>query len=87
MPVWMKCWCNTGGYMLGFVLAGVVYMLAEKIFGEKLWAKLAALLLGLALCYAFGTAWNKWNLSRMNLKASTGASIEEYADDGEVPEN
>ena len=40
-----------------------------------------------ASAYEFGTAWNKWNLSRMGLKASTGASIEEYADDGEVPEN
>ena len=40
-----------------------------------------------ASAFEFGTAWNKWNLSRMDLKASTGASIEEYADDGEVPEN
>ena len=40
-----------------------------------------------ASAYEFGTAWNKWNLSRMDLKASSGASIEEYADDGEVPEN
>jgi hypothetical protein len=35
----------------------------------------------------FASAWNKWNLSRMNLKANAGASTEEYSDDGEVPEN
>ena len=40
-----------------------------------------------AVAYEFGSAWNKWNLSRLNLKANSGASIEEYADDGEVPEN
>jgi hypothetical protein len=35
----------------------------------------------------FASAWNKWNLSRMALKANAGASTEEYSDDGEVPEN
>ena len=40
-----------------------------------------------AVSYDFSSAWNKWNLSRMELKANSGASFEEYADDGEVPEN
>ena len=39
-----------------------------------------------AASYSFVSAWNQWNLSRMNLKASSAASIEDYADDGEVPE-
>ena len=43
--------------------------------------------LGQANAFEFAAAWNKWNLSRMNLKASAGASTEEYEDDGEVPEN
>ena len=37
--------------------------------------------------YSFVSAWNKWNLSRMNLKASSAASVEDYADDGEVQED
>ena len=39
-----------------------------------------------AASYAYVSAWNTWNLSRMNLKASSAASIEDNADDGEVPE-
>ena len=48
---------NTGGYLAGFLLLGVVYMIAERLFGEKLQIKTSALLTGLAVCYAFGTAW------------------------------
>ena len=48
---------TTGGYLLGFILVGLVYWLSEKLFGNKLPARIAALVLGLLLCYAFGTAW------------------------------
>lgn len=48
---------NTGGYMVGFIFIGLLYTLAEKLFGRKLWAEAAAMVLGLAVCYAFGTAW------------------------------
>ncbi len=47
---------TTGGYLLGFLLTGLVYWLFER-FGRSLWLRVAALLLGLALCYAFGTLW------------------------------
>ena len=43
--------------------------------------------LGQANAFDITSGWNKWNLSRMNLKAGAGASTEEYGDDGEVPEN
>ena len=48
---------NTGGYMVGFLFIGPLYGLAVRLFGKKLWAEAAALLLGMAVCYAFGTAW------------------------------
>ncbi len=48
---------NTGGYMIGFLLIGAIYWLWEKLPGRKLWTEAAALVLGLAVCYAFGTAW------------------------------
>ena len=48
---------STGGYMLGFVLIGLVYASAERLFGGRAVPQIAALVLGLALCYAFGTAW------------------------------
>ena len=47
----------TGGYILGFIFIGLIYWLAVKLFGKKLWTEAAALVLGLIVCYAFGTAW------------------------------
>ncbi|MBO5940946.1 MAG: SurA N-terminal domain-containing protein [Kiritimatiellae bacterium] len=40
--------------------------------------------LGQANAIEFASAWNKWNLSRMNVKPGAGASMEESKDDGEV---
>ena len=48
---------KTGGYILGFVLTGVSYLIAVKAFGENRWIKIAALVIGLLACYAGGTAW------------------------------
>ena len=47
----------TGGYVLGFLLTGLIYWAFEYLFSDKLWIKIAALILGLIVCYAFGTAW------------------------------
>lgn len=47
----------TGGYIIGFVLIGLAYWLFETIFSKKLWAQIVSLVLGLIVCYAFGTAW------------------------------
>lgn len=47
----------TGGYIIGFVFIGLTYWLAETIFGKKLWIQIASLVIGLVICYAFGTAW------------------------------
>lgn len=49
---------NTGGYILGFIFIGLIYTLFTKIFKKKsIFIKIAALVLGLAICYAFGTIW------------------------------
>ena len=48
---------NTGGYILGFIFISLIYMLSERLFKKKTVAKIAALVLGLAVCYVFGTAW------------------------------
>lgn len=47
----------TGGYMLGFLLTGIVYMVFERLFGKSLKISVISLILGLFLCYAFGTVW------------------------------
>ena len=48
---------STGGYILGFIFTGLIYMLFMKFFKKSLVTKVIALVIGLAVCYAFGTAW------------------------------
>lgn len=48
---------TTGGYIVGFVLSGLVYWAMTAAFGEKLPIMIIAMVLGLLVCYAFGTAW------------------------------
>ena len=47
----------TGGYIVGFVFVGLIYWLFETLLQKKLWWQICALVLGLAVCYAFGTGW------------------------------
>lgn len=48
---------STGGYIIGFLFVGLIYILFEKFFKKNIVMKIVALVLGLAVCYAFGTAW------------------------------
>lgn len=48
---------TTGGYILGFLAAALVYWLCTTRLGEGLRVVIPACVLGLAACYAFGTAW------------------------------
>ena len=53
---------NTGGYILGFIFMGLIFLLFEKIsssdlFVRKMILSIVCLLLGLFVCYSFGTAW------------------------------
>lgn len=47
----------TGGYLLGFLLTALVMWGAERLWGNSAPVFLASALLGLALCYLFGSAW------------------------------
>lgn len=47
----------TGGYIIGFIFTAIIVGFASDKFGEKLWVLIIAMLLGVAVCYAFGTAW------------------------------
>ena len=48
---------STGGYIIGFLFTGLIYILFTKFFKKNIVMKVVALVLGLAVCYAFGTAW------------------------------
>lgn len=48
---------NTGGYIVGFIFMGLVYRLIVGFLGKKLWVEILAMVIGLAVCYSFGTVW------------------------------
>lgn len=48
---------STGGYIVGFIFMGLVYWLIVHFLGKKTWVEILAMVAGLAVCYAFGTAW------------------------------
>jgi biotin transport system substrate-specific component len=48
---------STGGYIVGFILMALAYWLITKAFGDKLPVMIISMVVGLAVCYAFGTAW------------------------------
>lgn len=48
---------TTGGYLLGFLFMPLICLAFEKVFGTGLIPQIAALVIGLFVCYAFGTAW------------------------------
>lgn len=48
---------STGGYIVGFIAMALVYWLLTARLETSLPASVAACVLGLAVCYAFGTAW------------------------------
>lgn len=47
----------TGGYMIGWVFAGLAMWLWETLMGRKLWAQAVSMLIGLFICYGTGTGW------------------------------
>ena len=48
---------TTGGYILGFLAMPLVYWAVTALIRERTWVMAAAMVLGLLVCYAFGTAW------------------------------
>lgn len=48
---------TTGGYIIGFLLSALLYWAMTQALGEKTPVMVAAMVLGLIVCYAFGTAW------------------------------
>ena len=48
---------NTGGYIVGFLFSALVMWGMEKIVGKKTWGLALSMVMGLLVCYAFGTLW------------------------------
>ncbi|MDO5153459.1 MAG: biotin transporter BioY [Eubacteriales bacterium] len=48
---------TTGGYIVGFLFSALVMWLMERLLGKKPWVLALSMVLGLLVCYAFGTVW------------------------------
>lgn len=47
----------TGGYIIGYIVAALVISLMLKKLGKKIYTVVPSIIIGILLCYAFGTAW------------------------------
>lgn len=70
----------TGGYIIGFIFTALIVGFAVKLFGKKAWVYAASMVLGIAVCYAFGTAWffivhNRGNADAVSLSAALGMCV------------
>lgn len=66
---------NTGGYVLGFLLSALLMWGMEKLLGKNLWVLGAGMVLGLLVCYAFGTAWFMVLYTRANGAVAFGTVL------------
>ena len=47
----------TGGYIIGFIFTALIVGVMLKLLGKKVWVYILSMIIGIADCYAFGTAW------------------------------
>lgn len=66
---------TTGGYLIGFALSAAVYWVLEDLYERLPWLRIAALVLGLAVCYAFGTAWFMLVYARQSGAVGLGTAL------------
>lgn len=66
---------TTGGYILGFLMSGLVYWLVTSLAGNRTWAVALGMVLGLLVCYAFGTAWFMTVYARTKGAVSLSAAL------------
>lgn len=47
----------TGGYIVGFLFTALIVGLAADKIGKKIWQNIIFMIIGIAVCYLFGTIW------------------------------
>ncbi len=66
---------TTGGYLLGFILMGLVYWIGEQMSRDSRGVRIVSMILGLLLCYAFGTAWFMLVYARQSGAIALGTAL------------
>ncbi len=47
----------TGGYVIGFLFMALIMWLMDAVSKKALWLRAVSMLIGLAVCYLFGSLW------------------------------
>ena len=72
-----KLFGPTGGYLIGFIfLAAIAGFFVEK-FPAKIYMHVVGMIIGMAICYIFGTAWLAGQLG-MSFVAALGVGVIPY---------
>ena len=66
---------TTGGYLLGFILMGLIYWLGERLSRNSRGVRIISMILGLLFCYAFGTAWFMFVYARQSGVIALGTAL------------
>ena len=66
---------TTGGYIIGFLFIALIYQICEKIASDKLIFRIVFMVLGLLVCYAFGTAWFMFVYTRNTGAVELGTAL------------
>lgn len=67
----------TGGYLVGFIFLAAIAGYAVEKFPGKLWVHAIGMVLGTAVCYAFGTVWLAGQLG-ISFTAGLGVGVIPY---------
>ncbi len=60
----------TGGYIVGFIFTALIVGFACDKWSGKLWAAVLSMIIGILVCYTFGTAWFAFIYARTQEPAS-----------------
>ncbi|MCI1305293.1 MAG: biotin transporter BioY [Lachnospiraceae bacterium] len=69
-----KAFGPTGGYIIGFILMALISGVFIDRFSGKIYMQVIGMAIGLAVCYAFGTLWLKYQ-ANMPLSAAVAAGV------------
>ncbi|MBQ5318853.1 MAG: biotin transporter BioY [Oscillospiraceae bacterium] len=64
-----------GGFILGFLLIGIVYLVVTSVWGEGTCIKIIGISAGLAACYIAGTIWYMMFIDGMDFSSAFAVCV------------
>lgn len=66
---------STGGYIIGFIFTAIIVGIVSDKTNGKLWALIVSMVVGILVCYTFGTAWFAIVYNKSNDAVSLGTIL------------